>query len=541
MEASLGALHKRKRWVLELSAIGYFGSGLDENVCEAYNFLANNYNPGDEIFFFGFSRGAYTARATAGLVACVGICQDIQMSRFWEMYSAYKAKDPAISIGETPWGKLNNAVADKAEKDLEEEDWMTIAPRNRKNAPYRVPKGTGYWWLSYCHKSVDIKIVRVFDTVGSLGYPENRSIDVSKWNKPYAFHNTDLHPGENSRMIGFFRCSLIRFRLEIQNAFQALALDERRKPFSPTMWNVPDSNKSTNLVQCWFAGVHVNIGGGSDDGLKTNSKGDLETMANTTFAWMVDRCRPFLRFEEKVLSHIMSDYFNALEKLTARHKAAQRMDPKLGEANYGWGIGPYQKDFKGLMNYISGEVVRTPGRYPGKSDTSEYIHPVVFHAQQAQSYICPALEGFKRVSTGDGQGHSWVKTYTPIDVESWSEWAGSLFNRGTIKKEAKAITVTIPEFVIPKMVEQQGSFESGSYWTNALERLLIVRNLWTEDQNQQALESEEQFRRRIDIVKEKSSASEYLMQLDHDNRKTQFIGKDVTWGTRVEYNEGLAV
>jgi len=205
MEASLGALHKRKRWVLELSAIGYFGSGLDENVCEAYNFLANNYNPGHQIAFFGFSRGAYTARATAGLVACVGICQDIQMSRFWEMYSAYKAKDPAISIGETPWGKLNNAVADKAEKDLEEEDWMTIALRNRKNAPYRVPKGTGYWWLSYCHKSVDIKIVGVFDTVGSLGYPENRSIDVSKWNKPYAFHNTDLHPGENSRMIGFFQ------------------------------------------------------------------------------------------------------------------------------------------------------------------------------------------------------------------------------------------------------------------------------------------------------------------------------------------------
>lgn len=73
---------------------------------------------------------------------------------------------------------------------------------------------------------------------------------------------------------------------EIENAFQALALDERRAPFSPTLWNIPSDNKKTNLIQCWFPGIHVNIGGGSDDGLKRTPKGDLESMANTTFAWM---------------------------------------------------------------------------------------------------------------------------------------------------------------------------------------------------------------------------------------------------------------
>jgi len=79
------------------------------------------------------------------------------------------------------------------------------------------------------------------------------------------------------------------------------------------------------LIQCWFPGVHVNIGGGSEDELKTKSKRNLESMANTTFAWMVDRCRPFLRFEKKVLyTEIMSDYFSTLEKLTARHEAAQK-------------------------------------------------------------------------------------------------------------------------------------------------------------------------------------------------------------------------
>lgn len=300
------------------------------------------------------------------------------------------------------------------------------------------------------------------------------------------------------------------------------------------MWNLPDTNKTTSLIQCWFPGVHVNIGGGSGDGLKSKSKGDLETMADTTFAWMVDRCRPFLRFEEKVLTHIMAEYFDSLARLNIRHKEAQAEDPGLNEGNYGWGVGPFQKDFKGLFNYVSGEVVRTPGHYLNKPDTREYIHFVVFHAQKAQSYTSRALEGFDRKPNGDGQGHSWVKTYRPDDVESWSDWAGSLFNRRTVTKEATAITVTIPEFVIPKMVAQQGSFTHDKYWANPLERLLIHRNLWPEDQIQQAFESEEQFRKRVDIVKEKKSASEYLMQLDHDNRNTKFIGQEVNWGTPIK-------
>lgn len=132
-----------------------------------------------------------------------------------------------------------------------------------------------------------------------------------------------------------------------------------------------------------LTGTHVSLGTGSEDRLKTNSNGNLETMANTTFAWMVYRCRSFLRAEEKVLSHIMSDEFDGLGKCTARHKIAQQQDPKLGETKYGWGLGPYQKDFEGIMSCVSGKVLRTPGCYPGKLDTGEYNCLVVFHAQQA--------------------------------------------------------------------------------------------------------------------------------------------------------------
>ena len=174
---------------------GWFGSGLEENVCEAYNFLASNYVPGDEVFFFGFSRGAYTARATAGLVAEIGICQDIQMSRFWEMYTVYKTKDPRTPMEETEWGKLHRDLADKPEKELTDDEMITISAGDKDIEAQKVRKGDGYLWLSYCHKPV-IKIVGVFETVGSLGYPANIITDVTEWNKKYAFHNTDIHPGE---------------------------------------------------------------------------------------------------------------------------------------------------------------------------------------------------------------------------------------------------------------------------------------------------------------------------------------------------------
>ena len=72
---------------------------------------------------------------------------------------------------------------------------VTISEGDSEYNSYKVRKGAGAEWLSYCHKPVDIKIVGVFDTVGSVGLPENKWIDVSKWNKRYAFHNTDPHPG----------------------------------------------------------------------------------------------------------------------------------------------------------------------------------------------------------------------------------------------------------------------------------------------------------------------------------------------------------
>ena len=265
-------------------------------------------------------------------------------------------------------------------------------------------------------------------------------------------------------------------------------------------------------------------------------------MANTTFAWMVDRCRPFLHFDDKVLAFIIDKYFETLQTLTNRSLAG---NPSQKET-VGWGVGLNHAGIvenaqTGLMTTLGGLEDRTPGHYPDKPNTHECIHPVVYHAQREQGYSSRALQlaGFNRAPNDQGQGQSWVRTYTEEEAKSWKnqtwgQWAGSLLNRRTIKKDAQSVTITIPEFVIPKMIIQQSSQAPGRYYANPLERLLIIRNLWTEEQTQQAFESEQQFLHRKSNILAKQSASNYLMTLDEDNKHTKFIGENVAWGTPVE-------
>lgn len=141
----------------------------------------NNYSAGDELFFFGFSRGAYTVRACAGLVCRAGICKPRAMGQFWEMYANYKSIDPSTPLEESAWGKpWDGEGAPKFTIKVKGEDW-------------EFKKGSGANWLGGAIKDVRIKVVGVWDTVGSLGYPDNVWVDTREKNKPYGFHNTDIH------------------------------------------------------------------------------------------------------------------------------------------------------------------------------------------------------------------------------------------------------------------------------------------------------------------------------------------------------------
>jgi uncharacterized protein (DUF2235 family) len=170
---------------------GSTGAGLTENVIEAYNFIVMNYEPGDEIFCFGFSRGAYTARAVAGLVSDIGVIKPIHMQFFPDLYRTYMANDEGIEFRQTNGWK-----------------WFTEGKLSKKGEEWKargVPFDTNNlqqlaeWYEIHPHgelavspESRKVKVVGVFDTVGSLGIPDMLGISLAWRRTKYGFHNVKL-------------------------------------------------------------------------------------------------------------------------------------------------------------------------------------------------------------------------------------------------------------------------------------------------------------------------------------------------------------
>jgi hypothetical protein len=161
---------------------------LEGNVIEAYNFCVLNWNPGDQIMCFGFSRGAYTARAIAGLISDLGICSKADIQEFPEIWKLYKESHPAITgekfYGSEAWfewcdGKV--AVPQPEDRQGENIVWETT--------------GRGEW--ARTPESRHVEVVGVFETVGALGFPEVFGYEVPKWltrtDKP-EWHNVGLSP-----------------------------------------------------------------------------------------------------------------------------------------------------------------------------------------------------------------------------------------------------------------------------------------------------------------------------------------------------------
>lgn len=187
---------------------GIAGFGIDKNIKDIYTFLVINYKPGDELYFFGFSRGAYTARSLAGFVNNCGILRPENIGMVDYAYELYR---------------------DRNKYSHPDSDFMTSF-RDR-----------------YCvERSTEIHFIGVWDTVGALGLP-------FPWSKK---HNTERYKFHD-----------VKLSSKVRHAFHALAIDERRKQFIPTLWEKSNSVKNNPnhkqvLRQRWFVGVHSNVGGG---------------------------------------------------------------------------------------------------------------------------------------------------------------------------------------------------------------------------------------------------------------------------------------
>lgn len=202
---------------------GAFGLGLSRNVRSCYRFLAANYEPGDELYLFGFSRGAFTARSLAGLIRNSGILERRHLERIDDAYALYRARRPEAH------------------------------PRRIEARIFR---------RMYSHDECTIRMLGVWDTVGALGIPA-RGWHLLPWlNRRWEFHDTEL----SSR---------------VRAAYQALAIDERRGPFEPTLWRRQEEAGEQTLEQVWFAGAHSDVGGGYPE----------PELAEIALLWMVDRAR----------------------------------------------------------------------------------------------------------------------------------------------------------------------------------------------------------------------------------------------------------
>jgi uncharacterized protein (DUF2235 family) len=216
---------------------GALGAGLLANLREAYRFLIFNYEPGDEIFIFGFSRGAFTARSFAGFIRHVGVLDINSASQIDQALGLYK-------------GALTKAGDDNPETMKFRAEYSTSVCVSELDREWRAENISGFDANSI--PILQIKYVGVWDTVGSLGWPN--VLPGSKWlNRKLGFHD-------------------MRLTRKVQSARHALALDERRKLFRPTIWkNVAELNKACGkdhyapdapYQQRWFPGVHGSVGGG---------------------------------------------------------------------------------------------------------------------------------------------------------------------------------------------------------------------------------------------------------------------------------------
>jgi uncharacterized protein (DUF2235 family) len=196
---------------LEKLAGAAIGEGIFQKIRDGYTKIAHVYLPGDDIFIFGFSRGAFTARSLAGMIAICGL---------------------------PPGGFDDNLVND--------------AFQACRNPPQRAAFAAKYPSLF----DAKLKMVGVWDTVGSLGLPAIvGGVDPIK----YGFLDTNLHP-------------------DVLNAYQALAIDEKRAEFPPTLWTTPAPPVAGQVLeQVWFSGVHCDVGGGYPE----------TGLSDTTFSWMI--------------------------------------------------------------------------------------------------------------------------------------------------------------------------------------------------------------------------------------------------------------
>ncbi|MFT4121934.1 DUF2235 domain-containing protein [Bradyrhizobium sp.] len=243
------------------------GYGLDDNVLNAYCFLVEHYKPGDKIYLFGFSRGAYTVRVLAGLIHKIGLISPEQANLAGSGLVAYKQYS---GLGR------GNDVSDLTDSGFDEDGPL---PKDKFDLAAQFARITSSRWPT-------VHFIGVWDTVASVIVPR---ADRLYWPSLEELAFTLQNPS-------------------VQTFRQAISIDERRCMFRLKQWDdpqqfwsnrfVPDDKKQPqDISQVWFAGVHCDVGGGYKESESGASKYPL--------LWMIDEAtKAGLNFNTRTVNQL---------------------------------------------------------------------------------------------------------------------------------------------------------------------------------------------------------------------------------------------
>ncbi|KAF9870962.1 hypothetical protein CkaCkLH20_11634 [Colletotrichum karsti] len=403
---------------------GVLGKGIIQDIADVYRFICDNYNPGDELVIVGFSRGAFTARSVSGMVCNIGLLNRVGLANFgdifhdyqnfpnWRPRTTFDMEDHLVGFTLTNWERLerfrtkNNRAERKdhgtMQKELDEDkkkfferiikcqkqgaDQMDLVQMAKKYRDFLEKHqmilcerkledrdGKTDWYFS----PVDVTIQAVGK---SLGHGRKSWLAKDAMGEDSHRQDLDVHPN-------------------VEHAFHALALDEWRTAFAPTLWGKRGNDK-THLRQVWFPGSHSNVGGGFED----------QQIATIALAWMADQLTSvgveFSTPEMKRIFYTLDPSVEAREWGKGRISSPSSTTA-LPDKAYDALWYPWQRLTGG--NTVGG--TRTPGSYKEDDrkgfiqDPCELVHPSVrirylydgLGLDDAGDWECSALtkNGFK--------------------------------------------------------------------------------------------------------------------------------------------------
>jgi len=275
------------RWKLLKMLGGAFGWGLTRNVKDLYRHLVKNFEKGDNIYLFGFSRGAFTVRTLAGFITKCGIISKTSCQNKKELddlinhaYDCYRFdyKKRLFDFIMVPWRLIRRQPKPVHANTFRKTCGVVCEP-----SMYSHYREASKWSIELTEeRKVPIRFMGVWDTVDAVGFP-------MPWMARF-WNNTIYH----------FKFPDYILNPLVDKACHALSIDDERKTFHPLVFEEKREPESDDprVEQVWFPGVHSNVGGGYPK----------QGLASVTLAWMVQKAEDQgLALEPHALAEIRRD------------------------------------------------------------------------------------------------------------------------------------------------------------------------------------------------------------------------------------------